>query len=42
MPQTISEQRIPALMPTAVCEKIVEAPQYIGATRTTSQIFPSC
>jgi len=32
MPQTISEQRIPARMPTAVYEKIVEAAQYIGAT----------
>lgn len=32
MPQTISEQRIPARMPTAVYEKIVEAAQSIGAT----------
>lgn len=32
MPQTISEQRIPARMPTAVYEKIVQAAQSIGAT----------
>jgi uncharacterized protein (DUF1778 family) len=32
MPQTISEQRIPARMPTAVYEKIVEAAQSVGAT----------
>lgn len=32
MPQTITEQRIPARMPTAVYEKIAEAAQTIGAT----------
>lgn len=32
MPHTISEQRIPARMPTAVYEKIAEAAQSIGAT----------
>jgi uncharacterized protein (DUF1778 family) len=32
MPHTISEQRIPARMPTAVYEKIAQAAQSIGAT----------
>lgn len=32
MSQAISEQRIPARMPTAVYEKIVEAAQSMGAT----------
>lgn len=32
MPQTITEQRIPARMPIAVYEKIAEAAQSIGAT----------
>lgn len=32
MAQTISEQRIPARMPTAVYERIVEAAQAVGAT----------
>lgn len=32
MPQTITEQRIPARMPTAVYDKIAEAAQTIGAT----------
>ena len=32
MAQTVSEQRIPARMPTAVYERLVEAAQAVGAT----------
>lgn len=32
MPQTVTEQRIPARMPIAVYEKIVDAARSIGAT----------
>lgn len=32
MPRTISEERIPARMPTAVYERLVEAAQAVGAT----------
>ena len=32
MPQAITEERIPARMPTAVYNKIVEAAQTVGAT----------
>lgn len=32
MPRTISESRIPARMPTAVYDRLVEAAQAVGAT----------
>ena len=32
MPRTIAEERIPARMPTAVYERLVEAAQAVGAT----------
>jgi len=32
MPQTLAEQRIPARMPTAVYDRLVEAAQAVGAT----------
>lgn len=32
MPRTITEERIPARMPTAVYERLVEAAQAVGAT----------
>jgi uncharacterized protein (DUF1778 family) len=32
MAQTLTEQRIPARMPTAVYERLVEAAQAVGAT----------
>lgn len=32
MPRTIAEERVPARMPTAVYERLVEAAQTVGAT----------
>lgn len=32
MPRTIAEERVPARMPTAVYERLVEAAQAVGAT----------
>jgi uncharacterized protein (DUF1778 family) len=32
MPRTLAEERIPARMPTAVYERLVEAAQAVGAT----------
>ena len=32
MPRTIAEERIPARMPTAVYERLVEAAQSVGST----------